>query len=431
MQTPPHVAEIVGRLHANGRQAYLVGGCVRDILLNREPKDWDVATDAPPDELTRLFDGANQIGAHFGVVLWNNVEIATFRSDGPYSDGRRPDSVRFETNPVNDAMRRDFTINGLFFNTATNEVLDYVNGRADLANRLIRAIGDPTRRFAEDYLRMLRAVRFAARFGFDIEERTANAIRAHSREIVRVAAERTRDELTRILTEGHARRGFELLDNLNILEYILPEIKAMQGVAQPPEFHPEGDVWTHTLLMLEGLQNPPITLAWGVLLHDVGKPPTYEVADRIRFNGHAGKGADMAAEILGRLRYSTTIIETVRDLVAQHMKFIAVPKMRESTRKRFLRQPIFTELLELHRLDCESSHHHMETYDTCKRALAELPEETLRPKPLLTGSDLLALGFPEGPAIGKILSQIEDAQLEGTITTRQAAEAFALEQFPR
>ena len=287
MQISPPAAQILSTLHAAGHVAYLVGGCVRDMLLGREPKDWDIATDAQPAELTKLFVSAELIGAHFGVILWHGVEIATFRSDGPYPDGRHPQSVTFETDPAKDAARRDFTINGLFFDTQNNQVIDHVNGQADLAGKVIRAIGDPAARFAEDHLRLLRAVRFAALLEFEIEPGTRAAIRGQSAEIAKVAAERTRDELTKILTEPHPRRGLELLDELTLLEQILPEIKALQGVEQPPDFHPEGDVWTHTLIMLDGLIKPTATLAWGVRLHDVAKPETCQKTDRIRFNGHA------------------------------------------------------------------------------------------------------------------------------------------------
>lgn len=425
MQISPVAAQILSTLHADGHRAYLVGGCVRDMVLGRPPKDWDIATSARPDELTKLFVGSEAIGAHFGVILWHGVEIATFRSDGLYADGRRPESVQFETDPAKDAARRDFTINGLFYDTQNQTVIDHVNGRQDLANKIIRAIGDPAARFAEDHLRLLRAVRFAARFEFEIEPATRDAIRAHSTEITKVAAERIRDELTRILTGPHPRRGLELLDSLHLLEPILPEAKAMQGVEQPPEFHPEGDVWTHTMLMLDGLREPTPTLAWSVLLHDIAKPNTYEKTDRIRFNGHAELGARMADKILGRLRYPTAVIERVHELVAQHLKFIEVRRMKESTRKRFLRQELFPELLELHRLDSESSNRKMENYDFCQAELAKLPPEALRPPRLLTGADLLKMGIREGPEIGRILRQIEDAQLEGAITTEPQARALA------
>lgn len=424
MQIPEPAAQVLARLHAAGRRAYLVGGCVRDALMSRQPKDWDVATDARPDELTRLFEGATPIGAHFGVILWRGVEIATFRSDGPYADGRHPESVRFEDDPARDAARRDFTMNGLFFDVVSNRVLDFVDGQSDIARKQIRAIGDPEERFAEDHLRLLRAVRFAAKFGFQIAPGTAAAIRTRASDIAKVAAERTRDELTKILIETHPRRGFELLNELELLPQVLPELKALQGVQQPPEFHPEGDVWTHTMLMLDGLRDPTITLALGVLLHDIAKPVTYEKTDRIRFNGHAEAGAKMSVAILNRLRYPAATVERVRELVAQHLKFMDVHRMKESTRRRFLRQDLFPELLELHRLDCQSSHRDLSAYEFCRTALYNLPPEALRPARLLTGSDLLAMGIPAGPEIGRLLREIEDGQLEGVIATRAAAIVF-------
>src|ERR1022692_219223 len=298
---------IVARLRAAGHQAYLVGGCVRDLLLGRAPKDFDVATDARPDRVSELFERSEQVGAHFGVVLvrenTSQVEVATFRSDASYSDGRRPDAVRFEGDPRQDAMRRDFTINALLLDPDTNEVLDFTGGREDLRRRVVRAIGDPDERFQEDHLRLIRAVRFAARLGFEIEPATMAALQRLHGLIVKVSPERVRDELARILTEGGARRGFELLDETGLLGDILPEVAAMKGVAQPPEFHPEGDVWPHTLLLLEKLRDPTVTLAAGALLHDVGKPPTFRVADRIRFDGHVEEGVRLAHGILTRLRF--------------------------------------------------------------------------------------------------------------------------------
>lgn len=431
MRISEAAAQILDRLHAAGHQAYLVGGCVRDTLLGREPKDFDIATDAQPDELTAVFPGAELIGAHFGVILWHGVEIATFRSDGPYKDGRHPASVRFETDPAKDASRRDFTINGLFYDTRAGRVLDFVGGVEDLRNGVLRAIGDAGARFAEDHLRLLRAVRFAARFGFAIEDTTAAAARAHCEAIATVAAERVREELTRILTEAHPRRGFELLDELGLLAVVLPEVKAMQGVEQPPEFHPEGDVWTHTLLMLEGMVKPTPTLAWGVLLHDVGKPPTFERADRIRFNRHAEVGAEMAVRILHRLHASHALTERVRDLVAQHLRFIEVRRMKESTRKRFFRQELFGELLELHRLDCASSNRRMETWEYCRAELAALEPEELRPARLVSGLDLIGMGVAEGPEVGRWLRCIEDAQLEGRVRTAEEALELVRAGLPR
>lgn len=426
---------IISTLRASGRQAYLVGGCVRDLLLGCHPKDFDVATDAPPAEILNLFPGSGSVGAHFGVVLVRDadaqVEVATFRSDRDYADGRRPTSVRFETSPREDAVRRDFTINGLLMDPDTREVLDFVGGRADLGRRLIRAIGDPEIRFREDHLRLLRAIRFAARLGFEIEPATFQAIRRNHALIRTVSAERVRDELVRILTEGGARRGFELLDSAALLDDLLPEVAAMGGVAQPPQFHPEGDVWVHTLLLLDRLDHASPTLALGALLHDVGKPSTFRVAERIRFDGHVEAGVDLAHGILERLRFSHNDTEQVEALVANHMRFKDVPRMKESTLKRFLRLPKFEEHLELHRLDCLASHGQLDNYQLVRRKLEELPAEQLKPKPLITGADLIAEGYTPGPIFSKILTAVEDAQLEAAIATREDALDFVLRSFPR
>lgn len=422
-------------LLAAGHQAYLVGGCVRDLLLGRPPKDFDVATDAPPARIRELFPRCEEVGAHFGVCLLRgegaHVEVATFRSDFDYTDGRRPARVSFESDPRQDAMRRDFTINALLLDVRTGEVRDFTGGRADLEARLIRAIGDPEQRFREDHLRLLRAVRFAARLEFEIEAQTFAAIRRSAQLIRTVSAERVRDELIRILTEGGARRGFELLDASGLLNEILPEVAAMKGVEQPPEYHPEGDVWTHTLMMLEGLENATPTLAMGVLLHDVGKPPTFRVAERIRFDGHVEAGVRLAHGILTRLRFSHEQTEQIEALVAQHMKFKDVTQMRESTLKRFLRLAAFEEHLELHRLDCMSSNRRLENYELVRKKREELGAEQLRPPPLLTGRDLIAEGYAPGPAFKDMLSAAEDAQLEGLITTREEALALVQSRWTR
>ena len=427
---------VAARLRGRGHRALLAGGCVRDSLLGRPPKDYDIATDAPPGEVAALFPGSQLVGAHFGVVLVRDgadqVEIATFRSDHAYSDGRHPDRVRFETDPRQDVVRRDFTINGLLMDPETGEVFDFVGGRDDLNARVVRAIGDPAERFAEDHLRMLRAVRFAARLGFAIESGTLAAIRSLRRRVSNVSAERVRDELNLILTEGGARRGLELLDESGLLSELLPEVAAMKGVAQPPEFHPEGDVWTHTLLMLERLVAPAAALAWGVLLHDVGKPPTFRVgSDRIRFDGHVEAGVEIAQRILARLRFSNEDTTRIVALVENHMRFGAVQKMRESTLKKFLRLPYFEEHRELHRVDCLSSHRNLDNYDFVGQKLTELPPEQLRPKRLLTGHDLMAAGYAPGPAMGRMLEAVEDAQLEGTVRTRDEALAFIEARFPK
>lgn len=425
-------------LREKGQQAYLVGGCVRDLLLGRKPDDYDVATDATPDEVQRIFPRSLAVGAQFGVVVVADdsaqVEVATFRSDLGYSDGRHPDGVQYSQRPQDDVLRRDFTINALLLDPETNEVLDFVGGRQDLRAGVIRAIGDAKHRLQEDKLRMMRAVRFAARFHYAIDGGTFGAIQALAQQILQVSAERLRDELTKMLTEGAARQAFELLDDTGLLSHVLPEIARMKGVAQPPQFHPEGDVWTHTLLMLEGLQpacSP--TLAWGVLLHDVGKPPTFRPPSgpdgRIRFDEHVEVGTQMAIEICRRLRFSNEDTDQVAALVANHLRFKDVLQMRPSTLKRFVRLNRFEEHLELHRLDCSSSHGHLENYDFMRRFLAETAPEEVRPARVLTGEDLKTLGFRPGPAFKEILDAVEDAQLNGKIRSRDDAVAFVEDSF--
>jgi len=458
---PDFAISIIRALRERGHKAYLVGGCVRDLLLGREPADYDVSTDATPDEVMRIFPDTYAVGAQFGVVLvplkiptqtkeaWvghpesppdlpsehpNYVEVATFRNDGTYTDGRHPDRVSYSKDPQEDVQRRDFTINGLLMDPLDgNRVLDFVGGRDDLQAGIIRAIGDPERRFAEDKLRMLRAVRFAARLGYTIEPQTFAAIQRLAQGIQQVSRERVRDELTKMLTEGHARRAFELLDSSGLLRQVLPEVDRMHGVAQPPEFHPEGDVWIHTLLLLEKL--PPHcsrALAWGALLHDVGKPPTFRVApDRIRFDGHVEVGTRMAEGIAHRLHFSNEDTRQIAELVANHMRFADVERMKESTLKRFLRLPRFDEHLELHRIDCLSSHANLSLYDFVRQRREETAEEDIRPKPLLTGEDLIALGYQPGPQFREILSAVEDAQLEGALHTKDDALAFVRREFPQ
>jgi poly(A) polymerase len=438
---------IVETLRAQGHSAYLAGGCVRDVLLGREPADYDVATSATPQEVMSLFPQTYAVGAQFGVVLVpvrqnkarqdkvghgpeasserDNyaIEVATFRSDGAYSDGRHPDQVRFSSDARLDVQRRDFTINGLLLDPVTNEVLDYVGGREDLKRGMIRAIGNPQERFAEDKLRLLRAVRFAARFGYNIEDKTFAAIRALGSQIHQVSQERIRDEILKMLTEGKARRAFELLDQTGLLEQVLPEIKKMQGVEQPPQYHPEGDVWIHTLMLLEGLPaGCPRTLALGALLHDVGKPPTFRRApDRIRFDQHAEIGTTMADEICRRFRLSNDETEEVCALVANHMRFSEVGRMKDSTFKRFVRLPQFEEHLELHRLDCLASHRDLELYYLTQERLRSLPPEQIRPQPLINGDDLIAAGLKPGPHFKELLTAVEDAQLDGSISSKEEA----------
>jgi len=420
--------EVAARLRAAGYEAWLVGGCVRDRLLGRPVHDRDLTTNATPRELRRLFPDALEVGAHFGVVLVRKggaeVQVATYRSESSYRDGRHPDEVRFETDVRADLARRDFTINALLEDPFTGEVVDHVGGLQDLEARRIRAIGDPRRRFSEDHLRMLRAVRFAAELGFEIEPATFAAIRELAPAILRISAERIRDELTRILTGNAPRRGFELLDQTGLLEPILPEVARMKGVEQPPEYHPEGDVWTHTLAMLGHLRGSPLDLAWGCLLHDVGKPVTQTFEDRIRFSGHEKAGADMARRILERLRYPKELVERVEWLVAQHMRFKDALKMSDATFKRFVRQPGFETLLELYRIDLAASGRSMENYEAVLARLASIPPEALHPPPLLRGRDLVAMGYAPGPAFSRALKALEEEQLAGRIRTREEAEQF-------
>lgn len=417
---------------------------MRDILLGREPADYDVSTDATPPQVEAIFPGSLTVGAKFGVVIVpeagaepgdarrQQVEVATFRSDMGYSDGRHPDRVEYTKSPQDDVKRRDFTINGMLLDPETEEVLDFVGGQDDLRARIIRAIGDPETRFREDKLRMVRAVRFAARFDYAIEPKTMQAIQKLAPEIAQVSMERLRDELTKILTEGAARRGFELLDQSGLLIFLLPEIAKMKGVEQPPQFHPEGDVWVHTLMMIAGLPaGSSPTLAWGVLVHDVGKPPTFTPPSgpngRIRFDRHVEVGVKMAEEICRRFRFSNEDTEQILALVENHMRFKDVPKMKPATLKRFVRLEKFDEHLELHRLDSLSSHGKLDNHDFARRFLEETPPEQVRPARLLTGDDLIALGLKPGPRFKAILYSVEEAQLDGAIQTHEDALSLAKE----
>jgi poly(A) polymerase len=426
-----HICE---RLRDAGYQAYLVGGCVRDLLLNREPADYDVATDATPDRVVEIFPGSLTVGAKFGVVIVPGedaeVEVATFRSETGYADGRHPDEVVFARTPEEDVRRRDFTINALLMDPRSGDVLDFVGGRADLSAGIIRAIGDPGARFREDKLRMARAARFAARLDYRIEPATFTAIQLEAPAIVQVSPQRLRDECSRILIEGAAQKGFELLDKTGLLAFILPEVARMKGVQQPPQFHPEGDVWVHTLLLLAGIgPGASVTLAWGALLHDVGKPPTFAPPQgpegRIRFDGHAEVGTVMTRAICERLRFSNEDTEQVASLVAQHMKFKDVQAMRESTLKRFVRQPGFEEHMELNRLDCVASNGNLESYEFVRAFIEATPLDQVRPIRLVNGNDLKAMGLLPGPKYREILQAVEDAQLDGTLKSREQALAMA------
>jgi len=470
--------EIVDTLRCNGYEAYFAGGCVRDLLLEREPADYDVATDATPEVVLDLFPRTFAVGAHFGVVLVAPetedagfiTEVATFRSDLSYSDGRHPDAVRYTKTAEEDVRRRDFTVNGLLLDplrlvpndapgeatadastraplrsaraqddsaTETSEglraaVLDYVGGLADLDAGVVRAIGRAEQRFEEDHLRMLRAVRFAARLGFEIEPETRRAIRSLAARIHKVSRERVRDELTKMLTEGHARRAFELLDQTALLVEVLPEIAAMKGVEQPPQYHPEGDVWIHTLMLLDQLEpGCSMTLAWGALLHDVGKPPTFRRApDRIRFDGHVEIGVAMGAEICRRFRFSNEETRQVLALIENHMRFMDAPRMKTSTLKRFFRLEGFEEHLALHRMDCLAASGNLEHWEFVRERFSSMPETAVRPKPLITGRELIAAGYAPGVQFRDMLRAAEDAQLEGTVATAEEALQFVRERFP-
>lgn len=418
---------IVQRLRDAGFTAFYAGGCVRDALLGKEPKDYDVATDAQPAQVQRLFPHTYAVGAHFGVIVvherGHDFEVATFRSDGAYVDGRRPTDVTFSS-PQTDAERRDFTINGLFFDPVKNEVIDYVGGQADLAARKLRAIGDAASRFREDKLRLLRAVRFAASLGFETDADTWAAVCQHARDIHDVSAERIREELVRIFTAPTRVRGFDLLVASGLMQEVLPEIMNLRGCEQPPQFHPEGDVFVHTRAMLGLLpETVSVPLVFGVLFHDIGKPGTSTVDEtgRIRFNGHDKLGAEMAEGIMTRLRFSRDETESVVAIVANHMHFMHVQDMRVSKLKRFMARPHFQDEMELHRVDCSSSNGDLSNYDFLRAKQEEFAAAPLIPPPLLTGNDLKALGLQPGPHFKEILDAVANRQLEGTLTSREDA----------
>lgn len=454
--------KIIATLRAAGHQAFLAGGCVRDLLVGREPKDYDVATSATPDVVLEMFPRTFAVGAHFGVVLvadsagftgadasdqtdeeaskpeYGITEVATFRSDGAYSDGRHPDGVRYTNSAEEDVRRRDFTINGLLLDPVIagqnlrSAVIDRVGGLADLEAGIVRAIGDPGERFEEDHLRMLRAVRFAARFGFELDPATASAVRRLAAKTKAVSRERVRDELTKMLTEGHARRAFELLDETGLLAEVLPEIAKMKGVEQPPQFHPEGDVWIHTLMLLDQLPDGcSFTLAWGALLHDVGKPPTFRRApDRVRFDGHVEVGVAMAAEICRRFRFSNDETRQILALVENHMRFADAPRMKASTLKRFFRLEDFPEHLALHRMDCLAASGNLDHWKFVLDRYEAMPAEAVRPRPLITGRELIAAGYKPGAGFKDMLRAVEDAQLEGLISTAEEALGLVGQRFP-
>ena len=416
---------VVERLRQEGFEAFFAGGCVRDMLLDKAPQDYDIATSARPEDIQRVFTETIPVGAQFGVILvlvdGEPFEVASFRHDGPYLDGRRPSHVRYGS-LQEDIFRRDFTINGMIYDPVEDRVIDLVEGRKDLERRTIRAIGNAQQRFEEDRLRMIRAVRFAAGLDFAIEPLTFDAIKQLAATITQISWERIGEEVTRILTEGGARRGFELLDETGLLEVLLPEIAALKGSQQSPDFHPEGDVFAHTMLLLSHLDAPTETLAYGCLLHDVAKPVcARQEAQRITFYGHTEKGAQMAEEILKRLKRGRAVWERVSYLTRNHLRHVQAPHMRLSTLKRFLREDGIDELLELARIDALSSNGDLQYYQFCKERLAELKVEEIRPAPLVRGDDLIAMGFKPGPVFADILRQVEDAQLGGEITSREEA----------
>jgi poly(A) polymerase len=428
-------SDVVRRLRAAGFETYLAGGCVRDRLLGREPGDYDVATAAPPETVRKLFRRTVGVGAAFGVILVlegdYEFEVATFRSDDAYVDGRRPSAVHFGT-AEKDAQRRDFTVNALFQDPESGEVIDFVDGVRDLKAGVIRAIGDAAARIREDRLRMLRAVRFAARFGYTIEPSTLDAIRAAAPSVVDMAAERIGDEIVKMLTEGSARRAFQLLDETGLLGVVLPEIAGMKGCEQSADYHPEGDVWTHTLLLLDQIPaGAPETLALGCLLHDVGKPVTAARRDdgRITFYGHTDRGADMAVAIVQRLKRSRETWERVDYLVRNHLRLVSAPEMRLSTLKRMLAEDGFDELLWLARIDALASNGDLQFVMFCERRRNEIGAEAVKPPRLLGGNDLIAMGFEPGPRIGEVLRALETAQLEGEVVAREDALAWVTRRF--
>ncbi|MEJ6573157.1 MAG: CCA tRNA nucleotidyltransferase [Akkermansiaceae bacterium] len=426
LKTAAHAT--ASRLSDAGHVAYFAGGCVRDALLGIDPKDYDIATSATPDEVQALFPNSNAIGAHFGVILVKQdgfpFEIATFRHDGSYNDGRHPESVTFST-PEDDATRRDFTANGLFQNPQSGEIIDFVSGQKDIDARVIKAIGRPSDRFQEDALRLMRAVRFATTLEFEIEPTTWSAICDNSDLLEKISSERIRDEFTRILVSNHPARGFDLLTESGLMRHIVPEVYDLIGCEQPPQWHPEGDVYTHTRIMLEMLEDDPTPeLALSVLLHDIGKPATYtydEADERIRFNGHDRVGAEMAEVILRRLKYSNQTTDEVCVMVANHMNFMNVQKMRTAKVKRFMARPTFEDEMELHRVDCASSNGFTDNYEFLRAKEEEFAAEPLIPTPLVTGKDLIDLGFKPGPEFKDILNQIQTEQLEGKLDDRDGA----------
>lgn len=420
--------KVISKLQQSGYLAYFAGGCVRDLLRDEIPTDYDIATNALPEQVTALFSKTRSVGAHFGVIIVISgefaFEVATFRNDGSYGDGRRPETVEF-TSPEEDVLQRDFTINGIFYDPIQGLTIDYVNGQDDIKSGTVKAIGNPESRFKEDHLRLLRAVRFAARFDYKIEGNTWAAICSNAKEIKNISEERIRDEFSKILVDPQRVRGFDLLMESGLMEAIIPEILDLKGCEQPPQFHPEGDVFVHTRLMLTLLkEDPSLPLVLSVLLHDIGKPATFsydEEADRIRFNGHDKIGAHMAADILKRLKFPNKVIEEVTEMVANHMTFKDVQKMREAKLKRFMARPTFEDETELHRVDCLGSWGGLDNYDFLNQKRTEFDNEPIIPTPILTGKDLIQIGWKPSPELGEILTKVQDLQLEGSLNTKEEA----------
>ena len=438
--TPESAARFVTeRLQQNGHVATFAGGCVRDRLLAKQPTDFDIATDALPERVVELFPRALEVGKAFGVIIvqhdGHNIEVATFRLEGGYEDGRHPEHVSFSTNIEDDAHRRDFTINAMFYDPVADKVLDFVHGRDDLEKRIIRCVGKAEERFGDDHLRMLRAVRFASRFEFTLDAETHEAIQTHAAQIQRISPERIREELTRTFMQAQrAGDALTLLDDVGLLAHVLPEVAALKGTEQPPQYHPEGDVFKHVVLMLNTMDERTPELIYAVLFHDIGKPATAEFSDgRIRFNGHAELGETMAQTIMRRLRFSNQMIDDVAACVLRHMRFIDVQKMRKAKLRRMIGAPVFPTELELHRLDCLSSHGMLDNFDFLTTYRADMLAEPVLPKPWITGRDILGLDVKEGPDVGKWHRLAYDQQLDGVITSREAllswlADAIATER---
>ena len=431
---------IVKTLRDKGYEAYCVGGCAREMVMGKTPGEYDITTSATPEQVARLFPRTVPIGASFGVMLVImedlQFEVATFRKDESYTDGRHPDNVTYSKDVKEDVLRRDFTINGMLYDPEQHEIIDYTDGLDDIEEGVLRAIGEPYLRFSEDKLRMMRAVRFSSRYGFKIEEKTYEAILELAPQIIQVSEERIRDELVKIISQQNPGAGLSLLSESGLLRHILPEVEEMHGVEQPPQFHPEGDVFIHTCLVLDRLYentngNVPPELALGALLHDVGKPPTFSVSDRIRFNAHDRVGADMSKSISRKLKLSNKQAETIYELIREHLKFKDVFKMRKSTLKRFMGMDEFDLHMELHLADCEASHGSRAAYDFILEKLEELSEEEIRPKPLIGGKELIDMGYKPGPLFSEILSIVEEAQLEGDITTSEEACELVSVKYPR